>query len=106
MMMYQVRKFPSLDEEIWVDANRAFIASELERYKDLFKEEELDAGFRELLAEHLFLRNLMQDVSDWRDRFLRYLAHMVETTEDGLERKDDPLEKGKLLVLRDILQWF
>jgi hypothetical protein len=106
VMTYQVRKFPSLDEESWVDTNREFVASELEKYKDLFKEEELNAALRELLAEYLFLHDLMKDVANWRGEFLRYLAHMIETTEHGLEREDNPLDKGRLLILRSILQWF
>jgi hypothetical protein len=106
VMTYQVRKFPSLDEDSWFDANREFVASELGKYKDLFKEEELNVALRELLSEYLFLHNLMKDVTNWRGEFLRYLAHVVETAEHGLERKDDPLDKGRLSILRDILQWF
>jgi hypothetical protein len=106
VMTYEVKKFPSLDEENWFDANREFVASELEKYKDLFKEEELNAAIRELLAEYLFLHNIMKDVADWRGEFLRYLSHMIETTEQGLERKDNPLDKGRLLILRSLLQWF
>jgi len=106
VMTYQVRKFPSLDEDSWLDANREFVASELEKYKDLFKEEELNAALRELLVEYLFLHNLMNDVANWRGQFLKYLAHMVETTEHGLERKDNPQDKGRLSILRDILRWF
>lgn len=106
VMTYQVRKFPSLDEDNWFDANREFVAGELEKYKDLFKEEELNAAVRELLAEYLFLHNLMKDVANWRGEFLRYLAHMIEITEHGLERKDNPLDKGRLSILRDVLRWF
>jgi hypothetical protein len=105
-MTYQIRKFPSLDQDNWFEANREFIASELEKYKDLFKEEELNAALRELLAEYLFLHNLTKDVASWRSEFLRYLAQMVETTEHGLERKDNPVDRGRLSILRDILRWF
>jgi hypothetical protein len=106
VMTYEVRRFPSLDEESWFDTNREFVASELEKYKGLFKEEELNAALRELLIEYLFLHNLMKDVVNWRGEFLRYLAHMIETTEHGLERKDNLLDKGRLLILRSVLQWF
>jgi hypothetical protein len=106
VMTYQVRKFPSLDEENWFDTNREFVASELEKYKELFKEEELNAALRELLAEYLFLHNVIKDVANWRGEFLRYLAHMIETTEHGLERKDNASDRGRLLILRGILQWF
>lgn len=105
-MTYRPRKFPSLDEENWARENREFVAGELEKYKDLFKEEELNSAFRDLMVEYLFLHNLAKDVADWRDQFLRHLADMVETTENGLERKDSVLDRGKLLILRDILQWF
>ena len=105
-MTYAVRKFPSLDEENWLDANREFVAKELEKCKDLFKEEELNAAFEELLIEYLFLRNSLKDVAGWRNQFLRHLAYLVETAEKGLERKDNPLNKGKLVMLRGILQWF
>ena len=106
VMTYQVRRFPNLDEESWFDTNREFVASELEKYKDLFKEEELNAALRELLAEYLFLHNAIKDVTDWRSEFLRYLAHMIETTEHSLERKDNTSDRGRLLILRSILQWF
>jgi len=106
VMTYEVKKFPSLDEENWFDTNREFVASELEKYKDLFKEEELNAALRELLAEYLFLHNLIKDVANWRGEFLRYLSHMIETTELGLERKENPLDKGRLFMLRSVLQWF
>ena len=105
-MTYGPRKFPSLDEENWAHENREFVAGELEKYKDLFKEEELNSAFRDLMVEYLFLHNLAKDVADWRDQFLRHLADMVETTENGLKRKDSVLDRGKLLILRDILQWF
>jgi hypothetical protein len=105
-MAYEVRKFPSLDEDSWFDANREFVASELGKYKDLSKEEELNAALQEVLSEYLFLQNLMKDVAGWRGEFLRYLALMVETAEHGLERKDNPLDRGRLSILRDILQWF
>jgi hypothetical protein len=105
-MTYPLRKFPSLDEEDWSHANREFVASELQKYKDLFKEEELNNAFRDLMVEYLFLHNLTKEVADWRDQFLRHLADMVEATEDGLEQKDNALDKGKLLILKDILQWF
>ena len=105
-MMCGPRKFPSLDEENWARENREFVAGELEKYKDLFKEEELNSAFRDLMVEYLFLHNLAKDVAEWRDKFLRHLADMVETTENGLERKDSVLDRGKLLILRDILQWF
>jgi hypothetical protein len=105
-MTYRPRKFPSLDEENWARENREFVAGELEKYKDLFKEEELNSAFRDLMVEYLFLHNLTKDVADWRDQFLRHLADMVETTENALERKDSVLDRGKLLILRDILQWF
>jgi hypothetical protein len=105
-MTYLPRKFPSLDEENWARENREFVAGELEKYKDLFKEEELNSAFRDLMVEYLFLHSLTKDVAEWRDQFLRHLADMVETTENGLERKDSVLDRGKLLILRDILQWF
>jgi hypothetical protein len=106
VMTYEVRKFPNLDEENWFDTNREFVASELEKYKDLFKEEQLNAALRELLAEYLFLHNAIKDVANWRGEFLRYLAHMIETTEHSLERKDNTSDRGRLLILRSILQWF
>ncbi len=105
-MTYRLRKFPSLDEENWAHANREFVTSELEKYKDLFKEEELNTAFRDLIVEYLFLHNLTKDVADWRDQFLRHLADMVETTENGLEKRDNTLDKGRLIILKEILQWF
>lgn len=105
-MTYRLRKFPSIDEENWAHANKELVASELEKYRDLFKEEELNTAFRDLMVEYLFLHDLTKDVADWRDEFLRHLADMVETTENGLERKDNALDKGRLIALKEILQWF
>ena len=105
-MTYRPRKFPSMDEENWAHANREFVASELKKYKDLFKEEELNTAFRDLMVEYLFLHNLTKDLADWRDQFLRHLADMVEITENGLGKKDNALDKGRLIVLMEILQWF
>jgi hypothetical protein len=105
-MEFEVRKFPNGDAQRWFEGNREFIDIELEKYKDLFKEEELNTALRELLAESLFLHNLEKDVASWRGEFLRYLAQMIETTEAELERKDNASDKGRLSVLKDILQWF
>ena len=100
------RKFPSLNEDDWARENREFVTRELDKYQDLFKEEALNSAFRDLMAEYLFLHNLTKDVAEWRDQFLRHLADVIETTENDLERNDNPLDRGRLLILRDILQWF
>jgi hypothetical protein len=105
-MAHRFRRFPSLDDENWADENREFVAHELEKYKDLFKEEELNSAFRDLIVEYLFLHNLTKDVAEWRDQFLRHLAETIEATESSLGREDNALDRGKLLILRDILQWF
>jgi hypothetical protein len=105
-MAHRFRRFPSLDEENWAHENREFVADELEKYKDLFREEELNSAFRDLIVEYLFLHNLTKDVAEWRDQFLRHLAETIETTENSLEHEDNALDRGRLLILRDILQWF
>jgi hypothetical protein len=105
-MAHRFRTFPSLDEENWAHENREFVADELEKYKDLFREEELNSAFRDLIVEYLFLHNLTKGVAEWRDQFLRHLAETIETTENSLEHEDNALDRGRLLILRDILQWF
>jgi len=106
--MHSVRRFPKLDKDEWAEANSQQVVAELEKYHGLFKEEPIKRAFQDLIIEHLYLQEQMEEVIEWRGEFLRFLATAIEEAETGVNKKgaNIELQKGKLSILRDISAYF
>jgi hypothetical protein len=106
--MYSVKRFPSFDKNEWANSRRDAIASELAGYGGLFKEHELDSAFQDLIIEHIFLQDLARGVAAWRENFVKYVAASIQTSEAELNGKNgkDDLTKGRLLTMKEMLEWF
>jgi hypothetical protein len=106
--MYTTKKFPNISIDEWTEKSREILADELSSYMDLFKEESVDSAFQDFVAEHLFLQSMMDQTSDWRESFLRFIALEIDASNRKLSSDVSSVEfcRGKLAVLEDILRWF
>jgi hypothetical protein len=101
-----LRKFPDIDIDDWTAANKKMITEELAKYEGLFKEKSVIKAFQELLIEYLYLQNANEKVMDWRDNFMRFLTDEMEKAEARRGSGRDELYRGRLSLVRNILQWF
>jgi len=104
--LYALRKFPDIDIDDWTAANKKMITEELAKYEGLFKEESVIKAFQELLIEYLYLHDVNEKVMDWRDNFVRFLAEEMEKAELGRGSGRNELYRGRLSLVKNILQWF
>ena len=107
-MMHAVRRFPKLDKDEWAEANQQQVVAELDKYRGLFKDEPIERAFQDLIIEHLYLQDQMEEVIEWRDGFLRFLATVIEDAEGEMSKKGANIEhqEGKLSLMRDISAYF
>jgi hypothetical protein len=105
--VYAVKKFPRMEKDDWIVANKELIDGELTRYEDLF-EEPLTSAFQEVMTEYVYLQNIMEDVTAWKANFLRFVAHTMNTAEEELRHastKGD-FHGGRLSLIKEVLEWF
>jgi hypothetical protein len=106
--MHVVRKFPNLDKDEWAEGNSKKLVAELQKYQGLFKDEPTNSAFQDLMVEHLYLQEQMEEINGWKDHFLRFLANSIDEAENEMNRKGSnaQLQMGKLSLMRDISAWF
>ena len=106
--MYKESKFPSIDKDDWIAANRELVDEELSKYEGLFKEESVNAAFQNLVIEYLYLQNLMESVTDWRANFLSFIADTIRDAENEIAHRSSAVElqNGRMMVVRRVLEWF
>ena len=106
--MSTARKFPSVEKDDWIAANREMIDDELSKYEGLFKEEAVNTAFQNLVTEYLYVQNMMENVVDWRDDFLRFVAETIRSAEEEIASRTGAvdLQNGRLMVIKKILEWF
>jgi len=106
--MRALKRFPKLDKDEWAEANRQQVVAELEKYRGLFKDEPVERAFQDLVIEHLYLQDQMEEVTEWRDSFLRFLANAIEEAEGEMGKKSANIERqeGKLSLMREISAYF
>jgi hypothetical protein len=105
--VYAVKKFPNVEKDSWIIANRELVDEELTKYEELF-EEPLKSAFQEVMVEYIYLQKVMEDVTDWKENFLRFVAHTTNVAESGLAQRDTrgDFHGGRLSLIKEILEWF
>ena len=100
-------KFPRVDFEQWVLARRESLDDELSGYDGVFGNESADVSFRDLMLEHFFLQESVDQVIDWRENFLVFLLNEISAIRKEQYDSKNNVEflKGKLAALLDILKW-
>ena len=105
--MYAIKKFPNTEKDDWIVANQELIDEELKKYEGLF-EEPLKSAFQEVMVDYIYLQNVMDQVTDWKGNFLRFIAHTMNVAEGELRvggaKKD--LQGGRLSLIKEVLDWF
>ena len=105
--MYSVRKFPTVDKDDWISANREMIDVELSKYEGLFNEEQVKVAFENLITEYLYVQSVLENVTDWRNNFLRCIADIMSSAEEAIAHRGAiELQNGRLMVIRKVLEWF
>jgi len=105
--VYAVKKFPSVEKDDWIIANTELIGTELTKYEDLF-EEPLKSAFQEVMTEYVYLQNIMEDVTAWKENFLRFIAHTMNVAEEELRQRStrSDFHGGRLSLIKEVLEWF
>lgn len=100
-------KFPRIDFEGWILARKESLDDELSNYNGLFGHESVEMSFRDLMMEHLFLQESVDQMIDWRENFLAFLMNEIDTIKNERQHSKNNVEflRGKLAALVDILRW-
>ena len=105
--MYSVRKFPDLDKEDWVAANREQVDEELTQYEGAF-EGPLKEALEQLITEYVYASSTMKEVVEWKQEFARFLSFAISAAEGAIKEKSDKIDfqNGRLAMIKEILEWF
>jgi hypothetical protein len=105
--VYAIKKFPNAEKDDWIIANKGLIQEELTKYEGLY-EEPLKSAFQEVIADYIYLQNIMDDVTEWKGNFLRFIAHTMNMAEGELRQRNAKRDfhEGRLSLIKEILEWF
>ena len=104
--MYNVKKFPDLDKDTWINANRELVDQQLSKLEGLL-DESVKGPLQEVVAEYVYLSNTMLEVEEWRDNFARFLSYTMNVDEGHLkDRSSRDFHAGRLSLLKELLEWF
>ncbi len=106
--MNSARRYPSMDLDEWVYLKGELLREELSKYTGTFGENALDSAFQAVILEHLFLEDLVEQITCWKEDFVNYL--MDEAARVELEFKqgnrNSESARARLLLLRNVMDWF
>lgn len=105
--MFAVKKFPNIEKDDWIIANKERIDEELAKYEGLF-DEPLKSAFQEVVADYIYLQNTMENVVEWKDNFVRFIAHTMNMAESELSKRGTKgdFHRGRLSLIKEALEWF
>ena len=104
--MYSVKKFPDYEREEWIAEHKDLIEEQVEKFEGL--DEALREPLEQVMAEYVFLLNVMEEVLEWKQNFARFLSYAIDAAEVQLNQKSgkEDLHRGRLSMIKEILGWF
>lgn len=105
--MYSVKRFPGVEKDDWIVMNKERVDEELKKYEGLFQEP-LKTAFQEVMTEYIYLQSIMADVAEWKDNFVRFIAHATNMAESESRQKSARADfhGGRLSLIKELLEWF
>jgi len=105
--VFTVKKFPNIEKDDWIALNKERVDEELKAYEDLF-EEPLKTAFQEIMTEYIYLQSVMEDVAQWKDNFVRFIALATSMSEGETNQSNGgaTFHRGRLSLIKEVLEWF